>query len=150
MRIERFEPRFIEHFPEQLQPGVLYVSMEFASAAHLCACGCGNQVITPLSPARWKLSFDGEGVWLNPSIGIWSFPCRSHYWIEGNVVAWSYDMSEKEIAVGRTYARALRSDYYSEKRLPAVLREEQPAHDVELPPLGWWARLRGRFKSYDK
>jgi hypothetical protein len=146
VKVERFESRFVEHFPERLQPGVLYVSMEFASVAHLCACGCGNQVITPLSPARWRLSFDGEGIWLNPSIGNWSFPCRSHYWIERSQVRWSYEMSEKEIDGGRRRAQAVRSDYYGEMRQPAVLEEEEPVPDVELPQPGWWARLHRRFK----
>ena len=32
--------------------------------------------------------FDGRTISLNPSIGNWSYPCRSHYWIKGNRVVW--------------------------------------------------------------
>ena len=38
MMIDRLCPTFIEHFPDQLEPGVLYVSMKYALCAHACAC----------------------------------------------------------------------------------------------------------------
>jgi hypothetical protein len=93
MRFTQLSPHFVETIPEAVEPGVLYVSMSLASAIHLCACGCGQEVITPLSPTDWKLYFDGENVSLEPSIGNWSFPCRSHYWIRGGKVRWSGSMS---------------------------------------------------------
>jgi hypothetical protein len=49
-----------------------------------CACGCGKEVVTPLSATDWKLIFDGKTVSLDPSIGNWGFPCRSHYWVRNN------------------------------------------------------------------
>lgn len=141
MRVERFEHRFVEHFPEQLDVGVLYISMSFASAAHLCACGCGKEVVTPLSPVAWRLTFDGEGVSLSPSIGNWSFPCRSHYWIEKSEVDWSYDMSERQIRAGRARAQAARTSHFGQvamstpaSRSPLVVCDEPPRH-------GAWARL---------
>jgi len=97
MKVERLEPRFVDEFPEPLDDGVLYVSLTYASAAHACACGCGREVITPLSPTGWKLIFDGL-VSLQPSIGNWSFPCRSHYWVKRGRIEWSYDMSPDEVA----------------------------------------------------
>ena len=72
---------FVTLAPPVLEPGVLYISMEYATVLHLCCCGCGNQVVTPLAPARWRLTYDGRAVSLSPSIGNHSFPCRSHYWI---------------------------------------------------------------------
>src|SRR5688572_12008813 len=80
--------RFVKSVPEQLEEGVLYVSIEYATAIHRCCCGCGNEVVTPLSPKDWKLTFDGESVSLSPSIGNWSFKCRSHYWIARNRIRW--------------------------------------------------------------
>lgn len=131
MKIERFEPHFVDHFPEQLDAGVLYVSVTFASASHLCACGCGKEVVTPLSPVAWSLTFDGENISLDPSIGNWSLPCRSHYWIEKGKVLWSYDMSEREIRAGRVLAQAARVSHYDEKpsnpppgRPPLISRDE--------------------------
>jgi hypothetical protein len=79
VKIETLEPAFVESAPDQLEEGVLYVSTTYASAMHLCCCGCGTEVITPLSPARWSITFDGETISLWPSVGNWSQPCRSHY-----------------------------------------------------------------------
>lgn len=39
--IEEFEPDFVEFIPSELAPGVLYISMDYATCSHLCACGCG-------------------------------------------------------------------------------------------------------------
>ncbi|TNZ32157.1 hypothetical protein CGK50_24620, partial [Vibrio parahaemolyticus] len=35
--------KFVRSIPKQLEPGILYVSMEYATAIHSCCCGCGNQ-----------------------------------------------------------------------------------------------------------
>jgi hypothetical protein len=75
----KLEHRFVHYIPEQLEPGVIYISMDYATAAHSCCCGCGEQVITPFTPTDWELTFDGETVSLWPSIGNWNFRCRSHY-----------------------------------------------------------------------
>ncbi|VVQ23589.1 DUF6527 family protein [Pseudomonas fluorescens] len=101
MTIKRLTPQFVEHFPEKLEPGELYLAMEFATAAHLCACGCGVKVITPFSPTDWQMSFDGETVSLKPSIGNWTFQCRSHYWVRSGRVEWAGDMSQEAINAGR-------------------------------------------------
>lgn len=87
-RIDCLRPSFVEHFPDQLEPGVLYVSMMYAICAHSCACGCGQKVITPLSPTKWKLLYDGEAVTLYPSIGNYGFPCQSHYFLTKGRVEW--------------------------------------------------------------
>ena len=87
-RINRLRPTFIEHFPDQLEPGVLYVSMKYAICAHSCACGCGQKVITPLSPTKWKLIYDGGTVTLYPSIGNYGFPCQSHYFLTEGRIEW--------------------------------------------------------------
>ena len=68
--------------------------MTYATTTHLCACGCGNKVVLPLSPADWQLYFDGERVSLTPSIGNWQFPCQSHYWIRRNGIFWADRWSE--------------------------------------------------------
>lgn len=100
-RIARLRHVFVDELPEQLEDGVLYVSMPFATAAHRCCCGCGYEVVTPLSRADWVLLFDGESVSLEPSIGNWSFPCQSHYWIDRGVVVWARPWSKAQIAAGR-------------------------------------------------
>lgn len=80
-------PLFIEHFPHSLEEGVLYVSLEFNTAVHLCACGCKSETITKIAPKEWSLEYDGKDISLFPSIGNWDYPCRSHYWIrEGKII----------------------------------------------------------------
>ena len=87
--------KFVEFIPDQLEDGILYVSITYATVLHKCACGCGNEVVTPLSPSDWQLTFNGEAISLFPSIGNWSFPCRSHYWIRKNEVVWVEDWYEE-------------------------------------------------------
>ncbi len=100
-RIETMRHEFVTSAPKVLEPGVLYVSIEFATALHKCCCGCGREVITPFSPAQWSLTFDGRSVTLHPSIGNWNFPCKSHYWIRRNRVVWGKKLSAKQIKVVR-------------------------------------------------
>src|ERR1700687_2192081 len=106
--------QFVEAVPDRLEDGVLYVSMKYATAAHRCCCGCGSEVVTPLSPSDWRLTFDGESITLYPSIGNWSFACRSHYWIGNGKVKWDRQWSAKEIAQVRTKDRLARHRHYSE------------------------------------
>lgn len=80
-------PEFIEFLPMNLEDGKLYISMKYCTAVHLCACGCGERVVTPLQPNGWKLSFDGL-VTLRPSIGNFEYPCMSHYFITDNEIQW--------------------------------------------------------------
>ncbi len=58
------EPEFVRFVPERLDHGVLYLSMEFATASHLCCCGCGSKVVTPFTPTDWRMTFDGWTVTL--------------------------------------------------------------------------------------
>jgi hypothetical protein len=85
----RLEHQFVEFIPEHLLEGVLYVSMVYATASHLCCCGCGQKVVTALSPTDWQLTFDGRSISLHPSIGNWNFPCLSHYWITRSSIRWA-------------------------------------------------------------
>lgn len=90
-------PEFVEFAPPTLSPGVLYISERFKTALHLCPCGCGEKVVTPLSPARWQLIRDGDIVSLQPSIGNWDYACRSHYFIRRNQIVWSGHFSPQQI-----------------------------------------------------
>jgi len=96
-RIERLTPAHVESAPEQLAAGILYISHRYNTALHLCCCGCGAEVVTPLNPAKWTLTEHGAVVSLYPSIGNWSLPCRSHYWIEDGKVRWSYEFTDAQI-----------------------------------------------------
>lgn len=107
-----FKHEFVESLPELLKEHTVYVCMDFATVSHKCACGCGNEVVTPLSPTDWKLMYDGRAVTLHPSIGNWGFRCRSHYWIRGNRVEWAPSMSDEEIKAGRLHDRHNKDRYF--------------------------------------
>jgi len=106
---------FVEFVPDRLTTGTIYISIPFATVAHSCCCGCGKEVVTPLSPTDWKLTFDGETVSLDPSIGNWSFACQSHYWITRNRVMWSGQWSDEQIQAGRTRDAMAKHKHYAGK-----------------------------------
>lgn len=97
-RMVSFQPRFVEFIPRDLEAGVLYISDRFKTASHLCACGCGERVVTPLTPVDWGLLVAGDKVSLHPSIGNWNYACKSHYWINNNEVIWGGSLSDLQIA----------------------------------------------------
>lgn len=107
---------FIEVLPDNLSEGVIYVAVNYAIVAHKCCCGCGNEVVTPLSPTDWKLTFDGESITLYPSIGNWNFDCQSHYWIRNNKIKWADKWSKEEIETGRMLDRQSKEYDYQNKQ----------------------------------
>jgi len=102
----------VHYMPQQLAPRVLYVSEEFSTAAHLCACGCGSKIRTPLGPKEWQIKDAGRGPCLYPSIGNWQHACKSHYWIHHGEVIWAEQWSPEQINSGRQYEEARRRAYY--------------------------------------
>lgn len=104
---------FVELIPDDLKERTLYISIPYCTAVHKCCCGCGREVVTPLSPTGWQLIFDGKTVSLYPSIGSWSLPCQSHYFITKNKVLWARQWSGKQIAKGRAQEATARERYYA-------------------------------------
>jgi hypothetical protein len=102
----------VKYLPPQLAPGTLYVSSEYAVAGHLCACGCGSKVITPLGPAEWDYSEHNGLPTLRPSVGNWQLPCRSHYNIVEGRILWAGAWSDAQIAAGRLAEEQRRQAYY--------------------------------------
>ncbi len=99
----------------RLEEGTVYVSISYATAVHLCCCGCGSEVVTPLAPTDWRITFDGETISLSPSIGNWNFPCKSHYWITRNEVVPAECWTRKEINANRHKDRAEKKKHRSRK-----------------------------------
>lgn len=106
MKQSTVKPLYVDNIPEQLSEGMLYICGRYHTAAHKCCCGCGEEVITPLTPADWSIRKDGNAVTLHPSIGNWSFACQSHYVIRRNRVVWALAMSPLEINRVRARDRA--------------------------------------------
>jgi len=90
--IDRLKHRFVKFIPDELEDGVLYVSLEYKTVTHWCCSGCGEKVVTPLSPAGWELTFNGQSVSLSPSIGGGS--CNSHYFIRQGRVQWARPLTQ--------------------------------------------------------
>lgn len=126
----RIELQRVRTMPASLEPGLLYVSEEFETAAHLCACGCGSKVRTPLGPTEWQFFDDPEGPSLDPSVGNWQRPCHSHYWIDRGKIEWSTQWSAAQIAAGQAKEQRRRQRYYA-----------------ELYPDRWWSRAWRWCKS---
>jgi hypothetical protein len=123
--------KFVEFVPEDIQPNTLYVSVEYGTAVHKCCCGCGEEVVTPLTPTDWKLKFDGESVSLAPSIGNWSFKCRSHYFIRNNNIQWCTDWTDKQVKTGKKIDKAKKQEHYA----------------LTTPTkLSWWSKIISIFK----
>lgn len=127
MRQTHLSPEFVEYIPERLEKGVLYISQRYGTAAHKCCCGCGKEVITPLNPTDWSLRVDDGVVTLHPSIGNWSFACRSHYWIRRSKVVWAGQMSPQEIERGRAIDRATKQAYFE------VINRKKAPHPQSFP-----------------
>jgi hypothetical protein len=115
-RIAALKCERVQYIPSDLADGTIYVSTEFSTAMHKCCCGCGSKVVTPLSPTDWQATFDGELVSLYPSIGNWSFPCQSHYWIRRSKVVWAARMSQAEIDHGRALDRIAKEKYFTAQK----------------------------------
>lgn len=125
MKRKSIRPEFVEFIPDPLEEGVLYVSIPYATATHKCACGCGEIVVTPIRPTDWTLTWNGETVTLNPSIGNWGAPCQSHYWIVDNRIVWARKWTASQIAAGRLRDKRAKARYYSKA-------ERGPADDAGL------------------
>jgi len=103
----------VKYVPRDLAQDVLYVSQEYAVAVHLCACGCGNKVTTPLTPTEWIFSERNGRPTLDPSIGNWQLPCRSHYFIrEGRIIS-APQWSDAQIRAGREAEQGRREAYFT-------------------------------------
>ena len=122
--------KFVEFIPENVQQGMLYISVEYGTAVHLCCCGCEEKVVTPFSPTDWKLIFDGVTVSLHPSIGNWSFKCRSHYIVKRNKVVWCNEWTNEQIDRGRNVDRQNKSEYFEKSKPTEVKSDDSPPGNV--------------------
>jgi hypothetical protein len=129
---------FVEFIPDDLQERTIYISIRFATVTHLCCCGCGGKVITPLRPTDWKLIFDGKTVSLDPSIGNWSFQCKSHYWISNNRTHWSQTWSPEKIEAVGIQDRRNKQKYFHQ--IEEVTVADKPGEGRTAK--GFWQKLK--------
>jgi hypothetical protein len=138
--------QFVEYIPQELSDGTIYVSIPFATVVHKCCCGCGSEVVTPLSPTDWQLTFDGETISIDPSIGNWSFACQSHYWIRRNRVNCAPRWSKREIEMGRANDRLAKKEYLARIAPSGDQRKAKKGISWWKTAWGWLERRLSQFR----
>lgn len=131
MRHTLLEHRFVQSIPRKLEAGVLYISMENGTVIHSCCCGCGEEVVTPLTPTDWQLTYDGESMSLTPSIGNWQLACRSHYVINRNRVIEAEPWTQAQVVIALERDRMAKEGFYGIAR--SALEAEPGATPVPVP-----------------
>lgn len=147
MRQTHLSHQLVEFIPERLVEGVLYISQRYGTAAHKCCCGCGEEVVTPLTPTDWSLQIHGNAVTLHPSIGNWSYACRSHYLIRRSKVVWAGQMSQQQIERGQEIEQAVKQKYFEAVNRKKDIRSQLLPNDTsrtEVPGLlnSLWLALK--------
>jgi Family of unknown function (DUF6527) len=142
--IERLRTVFIAEIPEILEDGILYVSEECQVALHNCACGCGEEVSTPLVRTEYRLSMEGGEASVWPSIGNHDFACKSHYVIRRGRVLWAREMTRAAIEAGRERDRRLKRPL-----VPLVVQiPDAPVEPTALIPHGVVRMALGRIACW--
>ena len=141
MRYECLEHRFVQHIPDKVEPGILYVSMEYGTAVHSCCCGCNEEVVTPFTPTDWKMIFDGETVSLHPSVGNWSLACRSHYVIQRDRIVEAGSWTDTQIEAERSRDRAAKALHYGATISGDDASDTISQSSMNHAPGGLWRRL---------
>jgi hypothetical protein len=140
----RFQHKFVDFIPDVIEEDILYISLDYGTVIHKCACGCGSEVNTPLTPTGWKMIYNGEAISLKPSVGNWSFDCKSHYWITNNEVEWSLKWSDETIREVRAVEDSEREEYYKNKdsqNLEEGLSDSVELSKPELKKKSWFQKL---------
>ncbi len=149
MRRKRLDHQFVDVVPDLLKDGVLYISLTYNTALHKCCCGCGNEVVTPISPVDWTLGYDGQSITLEPSIGNYSFDCKSHYWITHNRVEWVPAPSSQRIEADREADRRKRVEYFQGNAETSMGNVEENTSRTGVSAakdtVGWWRRTLRRM-----
>lgn len=139
--MKMLQHKFVEFIPDKIEEDILYISMEYCTAIHKCVCGCGNEVVTPLSPTDWKLTFNGRSISLHPSIGNWNFECQSHYWIRDNKIEFASSWTEKQIRLGREKDLDSKIEYFD---LPDNSKEELAVQESQKS--AFWQKILRMFR----
>lgn len=91
-------PEFLKGYapdPEEMEPGKIYIGLQWGWSGHLCPCGCGKPVNISHQREGRTLLVEANRVTLWPSIGLPNHACRSHYFIVNNKVVWAEPLEEQ-------------------------------------------------------
>jgi hypothetical protein len=147
MQHQTLQHRFVRNVPRELEPGVLYISMDYATAVHSCCCGCRERVVTPFTPTDWRMTFDGDSVSLDPSVGNWNQDCQSHYVIERNQVIEAGPWSRARVDAERRRDKRAKTAYFAGSAGGRAAEGAPPSSSVPIAansrsPSGTWSWLR--------
>ncbi|WP_185934908.1 DUF6527 family protein [Mycolicibacterium hodleri] len=139
-----FTHRFVTEVPpyRHLDEATLYICLEYATTVHLCACGCGLEVVNALSPTDWRLTFDGETVSLSPSINNSGLACASHYWIDHGQIFWCEVVPTARVEALRAADKRAKQRFYADE-VDHRKANRSPAQDTRVSRLSRiWRRVR--------
>lgn len=90
--------QFLPGQPVDMEEGILYITEVYKTSKHLCPCGCKSLIVLPLNCSMgWdyvrevvtqNATIVDNLVTLEPSIGNFQIPCKSHYYIVKNEIKW--------------------------------------------------------------
>ena len=106
MMTTHYTPEFVESFPTPLDAwGLLHLPrvQHLRPPVRLRLWQRGRH---PTLPAQWSFTYDGDSISVRPSVGNWSFACKSHYVINKGHVRWARGFFSDEIARNRARDRA--------------------------------------------
>jgi len=143
-----FKHQFVEYIPEQIEEGTIYISIIYKTIVHKCACGCGNEVITPLSPTDWQVIYNGDSISLSPSIGNWGLNCQSHYWITQNKITRAKSWSKQKVRKNHQNDKKNKQHHYQNildhSSLPQISKKSSSNHQY----YSIWSRMTKYVKRF--
>lgn len=141
MKVNTITSLFVSSIPEILEEGKLYISEKDEIALHKCCCGCGEEVVTPLNPAGWRIIKNSQTVvTMRPSIGNGQNRCKSHYFITKNHVDWLNKMTPRLTAMAQARDHRDREKYIAEKNAARATQKSNGEHGL-LAILKRWLGL---------
>jgi len=134
---------FVDLFPKYLEERTLYISTKYQTASHLCPCGCQEEIVTPLSPDDWQMTYDGRTVSMQPSIGNWGLACRSHYWIRHNIVDWAEAWTDRQVLIARNISSPKKHSGIS--RVMSPYERSAPVQREMSRTMSLWSKIVSLF-----
>lgn len=147
MRHTLLRHQFVQHIPDSLEPGVLYISVHYGTAAHRCCCGCGEEVVTPFTPTDWRMTFDGETISLWPSIGNWNLACRSHYIINWSRVLEADPWTQEQIDQERRRDKDAKARFFGISTPHREPNQAPPSVSTHSRSQSLWETIRRWFSG---
>ncbi len=104
-----------------------------------------------MTPTDWKLTYDGETISLNPSVGNWNLACRSHYVIKKGRVIEAGPWSDDQVAAERKRDRNAKARHYGTASVSLFDEATEPFNattgDGAAKP-SRWERVRRFFAGH--